>query len=86
MVNERETAIERTIKLIEQYDMDSDICVVLGFCKDIIEAKINNISKRVRIIENPFYEITNSIASVWFAKAQFSKGKQTAILNADMER
>jgi len=60
-VNKNETIIERTIKIFEDR---ADISVVGGFhCEDI-----KKVVPKVNVIYNPFYSITNSISSLWFAR------------------
>lgn len=58
------TLIERMINLIRKHDRDADIVVVTGHKHKIIEQSLTDVT----FINNPFYEVTNSIASLWFAK------------------
>lgn len=75
------TVIKRMIKLINFYDNSAEIVVVLGFCKETIKKDLE-IFKNIRIITNPFYEVTNSIASLWFAKDELNE--ETVIINGDV--
>lgn len=58
------TLIARMINLIKRHDRDVDIVVVTGHRHKSIERELNGVT----FINNPFYEVTNSIASLWFAR------------------
>ncbi len=58
------TLIQRMVKLIQKNDVEADIVVVTGHMHKSIEEELQN----VQFVFNPFYEVTNSIASLWFAK------------------
>lgn len=58
------TLIQRMVGLIQKLDAEADIIVVTGHMHRSIEAELSG----VRFVYNPFYEVTNSIASLWFAK------------------
>ena len=52
------------VNLIRRYDTEADIVVVTGHKHKSIERELENVT----FINNPFYEVTNSIASLWFAR------------------
>lgn len=58
------TVIKRMVNLIKKFDTDADIVVVTGHMHKSVENEIDGVT----FIFNPFYEVTNSIASLWFAK------------------
>ena len=58
------TLIQRMIGLIKKLDDQADIVIVTGHMHRSIEEQL----KGVTFVFNPFYEITNSIASLWFAR------------------
>lgn len=58
------TLIKRMINLIRKHDRDADIVVVTGHKHKSIEQSLTDVT----FINNPFYEVTNSIASLWFAR------------------
>lgn len=58
------TVIKRMVNLIKKYDQEADIVVVTGHMHKSIENDLNDVT----FVFNPFYEVTNSIASLWFAK------------------
>lgn len=58
------TLIQRMIGLIRKYDRKAEIVVVTGH----MHRSIENAVEDVTIVYNPFYAVTNSIASLWFAR------------------
>lgn len=56
--------LQRMVSMIKELDNESDIVIVTGHMRHSIEDQV----KDVTFIFNPFYEITNSIASLWFAR------------------
>ena len=80
-VSESETVIERAVRLIQKYDQTANITIVLGFCAKQIMDLLGN---QCKYIINPFYRVTNSVASLWFAKDILLKNEPTVILNADI--
>lgn len=58
------TVIKRMVNLIKKFDKEADIVVVTGHMHQSIEKEIEGAT----FVYNPFYEVTNSIASLWFAK------------------
>lgn len=61
------TLIQRMVRLIQKNDSKADIIIVTGHMHKSIEEEL----KDVRFVYNPFYKVTNSIASLWFAKETF---------------
>ncbi|MDR2395119.1 MAG: phosphocholine cytidylyltransferase family protein [Endomicrobium sp.] len=77
-LNNKQTILQRTINIIRESDKTAKIYTVVGF-------KINEFistTKGCDFIENPFYKITNSIASLWFAKEFLND--ETVVLNSDI--
>lgn len=58
------TLIQRMVRLIKKLDKEADIVVVTGHMHKSIENEL----EQVTFVYNPFYEVTNSIASLWFAR------------------
>lgn len=58
------TLIQRMVGLIRKIDKDADIVIVTGHMHKSIENAIEGAT----FVYNPFYEVTNSIASLWFAR------------------
>ena len=60
-----ETVAERMARILKKIDPDADIVYVLGFMHKEIRAVL---PPYVKIIHNPFYAVSNSIASLWFSR------------------
>ena len=58
------TVFKRMTTMIKKYDSQAQIVAVVGFMKEKIEEELQD----VIFVNNPFYDVTNSIASLWFAK------------------
>ena len=58
------TLIQRMVSIIKKIDEYADIVVVTGHMHRSIEQELENVT----FVYNPFYAVTNSIASLWFAK------------------
>jgi choline kinase len=80
-VTSQETVIQRCVRLIKESDNDANIHVIVGFQAQQIRDLLGD---ECSFILNPFYEVTNSIASLWFARKILEKKKDTVILNADI--
>ena len=65
-LDENTTLLQRMVGLIKKHDANADIVLVTGHMHRSIEEQVEG----VRFIYNPFYEVTNSIASLWFAKEE----------------
>lgn len=79
-IDESLTVLERTINLVNDC-VDAEIVVVTGYCKEQINkcvSKFNN----CKTVYNPFYRVTNSIASLWFAKEELDD--DVILINADV--
>lgn len=70
--------IRHTVEMLVEKGMDITVCV--GYKKEQIYKALEGM--KVDFVYNPFYDVTNSIASLWFAK-QFLQG-ELLILNADV--
>jgi choline kinase len=66
--------------MIKTYDPSGNIIVVLGFMQNKIREELADYN--VRFIVNPFYNVTNSIASLWFAQEFLSE--DVVLLDADI--
>ncbi|HCF38538.1 MAG TPA: choline-phosphate cytidylyltransferase [Thermosipho africanus] len=70
--------ILRTIEMLKQNKID--VSVILGYRRELFL----EILDEVKIYYNPFYSVTNSIASLWFAKDEFSEKEDIIVANADV--
>ena len=76
-----EKLIRYTIDLFHKKGI-TDIGIVLGYRAEVIREVLSD--KNVRFFYNPFYDVTNSIASAWFAKDFLAAADDTLIMNADV--
>lgn len=72
------TVLKRMVDLIKKYDQNANIVVVVGFMNQSIKSELQGVT----FIDNPFYEVTNSIASLWFAKEYLDK--DVVLINGDI--
>lgn len=73
------TIIGHMIDLIRNYDKEAKIIVVTGFMHESIEECLDS---DVVFVHNPFYAVTNSLASLWFAQEYLDS--ETVIINGDV--
>ncbi len=59
-----------------------EVCIVVGYMHEVIEDLLKGLD--VKIIHNPFYRVTNSIASLWFARECLRNDQDTIMMNADL--
>ena len=77
-----ETVIQRIVRQIKSFDPDANISIVVGFShRSFHDLKFTG---KVTFIHNPFYEVTNSIASLWFAKDILLETSNAVIINSDV--
>lgn len=74
-----EKLIQYTIRMLNQKGI-TDIAIVLGYRADIIKETLKDYN--VKYYYNPFFDVTNSIASSWFAKDFLDD--DIIIMNADV--
>ncbi len=74
-LDEDTTLLQRMVKLINKHDTEADIVIVTGHMHRAIEEQVEG----VRFVYNPFYEVTNSIASLWFAKDELDSNNVVLI-------
>ena len=79
-IDNNENILERNINLINKY-CDTEIVVVGGYYYDKIEACISKFNN-CKLLYNPFFRITNSISSLWFAREEMND--DLIIINADV--
>ena len=72
--------VEHTVQLLLKNKIDVILC--LGYKGDMIRETLKEYP--VSYYENPFYEVTNSIASLWFARDVMSCGEDILFMNADV--
>ncbi len=63
-LDENTNLVQRMVSLIKKSDKNAEIVAVTGHMHRCIEKSLDG----VEFVYNPFYEVTNSIASLWMAK------------------
>ena len=69
-----------TIDMLRKKGID-EIAIVTGYQHEIIEELLAD--KNIKFYYNPFFDVTNSIASAWFAR-DFLQDDDVMIMNADV--
>lgn len=80
LIDDNTTVLERTIKMINNL-LETEIVIVTGFCNKQIETLASKYDN-CKTIYNPFYRVTNSIASLWFAREYMNE--DVIIINGDV--
>lgn len=70
--------IRHTVRMLLDEGMEVIVCV--GYRRDDVENALKGLD--VKYYNNPFYDVTNSIASLWFAKNEIDD--DMIIMNADV--
>jgi choline kinase len=77
-LSEDYSILQRMIDKIKKYDSKARIVTVVGFMSELIKDKITGIE----FVYNPFFEVTNSVASLWFTKEYLCD--EVTIINGDI--
>ncbi|MDA8424829.1 MAG: phosphocholine cytidylyltransferase family protein [Treponema sp.] len=75
------TLIERSVDQLVRKGVER-IVLVLGYRGEVIRSVLAG--RPVEYRENPFYDVTNSIASLWFARDELSGGESCILMNGDV--
>lgn len=70
--------IRRTVELMKSVGIEPIVCV--GYKYEKIEEALEGLD--VKFFYNPFYDITNSLASLWFAREELND--DLIVMNADV--
>lgn len=76
-LDENTTVLQRMVRSIRKADKGAEIVVVVGYKADEIKSELDG--ENVKFVMNPFYEVTNSISSVWFARDYLERENVTII-------
>lgn len=76
-----ESLIQRTIRALKKSGVH-DISVIVGFRAARVREDIEGLG--VKTYENPFFDITNSIASLWFARQELQTDDDVIVMNGDL--
>ena len=80
-LDEETTVLQRMVRRIRLYDKNAEIVVVIGYKADDVKKELED--DNVRFVTNPFYEVTNSISSLWFAR-NYLERENVAIVHGDV--
>lgn len=72
--------IRITVEKLIKRNIEPIVCI--GYGQSKIKAALKGID--VKYYYNPFFDVTNSIASLWFARNEFVPGQDVLVLNADV--
>lgn len=73
--------IEYTVNMLQKNGIHN-IAIAVGYRQQIIRQKLSN--QKVLYYYNPFFDVTNSITSAWFAKDFLSADDDLIIMNGDV--
>lgn len=76
-----EILIEYTVKMLLRKGI-TDIAMVVGYNNEVIREVLKDYP--IHYFTNPFYDVTNSIASIWFAKEYLQDYDDMIIMNGDV--
>ena len=79
-LDEETTVLQRMVRSIRKADKNAEIVVVVGYLAETVKQELA--SDNVIFVMNPFYEVTNSISSVWFAR-DYLERENVAIIHGD---
>ena len=80
-LDENTTVLQRMVRTIRRHDKDAEIVVVIGHHADMVKKELDE--ENCRFVLNPFYEVTNSISSLWFAR-QYLERENVTIVHGDV--
>lgn len=75
------TILQRLVRMVRKYDAEAEIVVVVGYMYKQIQKELED--DNVKFVHNPFYSITSSMGSLWFAKNYLQRENLT-IINGDI--
>lgn len=75
------TVLQRLVRSIRKCDKEAEIVVVVGFMYKHIQKELED--DNVMFVHNPFFDVTSSMGSLWFAKGYLQRENVT-IINGDI--
>jgi choline kinase len=75
------TVLQRLVRSIRKHDKEAEIVVVVGFMYKHIQKELED--DNVKFVHNPFYSVTSSMGSLWFAK-DYLQRENVTIINGDI--
>ena len=80
-LDDKTTILQRLVRKIRKYDAEAEIVVVVGYMYNQIQKELED--DNVKFVHNPFYSVTSSMGSLWFAK-DFLQRENVTIVNGDI--
>lgn len=80
-LDEETSVLQRMVLGIRKADHNAEIAVVIGYRASAVREELADLN--VKFVMNPFYEVTNSVASLWFAR-QYLERENVAIVHGDV--
>ena len=72
--------IKHTVEMLQRNNID--VIIILGFKSHLIIEELKGLN--VKFYINPFFRVTNSIASLWFAREELKDNEDIIFANADV--
>lgn len=80
-LDDKTTILQRLVRKIRKYDAEAEIVVVVGYMYNQIQKELED--DNVKFVHNPFYSVTSSMGSLWFAK-DYLQRENVSIINGDI--
>lgn len=80
-LDDKTTILQRLVRKIRKYDKEAEIVVVVGYMYKQIQKELED--DNVKYVHNPFYSVTSSMGSLWFAK-DFLQRENVTVINGDI--
>lgn len=80
-LDDKTTILQRLVRKIRKYDAEAEIVVVVGYMYKQIQKELED--DNVKFVHNPFYSVTSSMGSLWFAK-DFLQRENVTVINGDI--
>lgn len=76
-LDENTTVLQRMVRTIRKNDKNAEIVVIIGYKANEVKKELEG--ENVVFVMNPFYEVTNSISSIWFARDYLERENVTIV-------
>lgn len=80
-LDDKTTILQRLVRKLRKFDVEAEIVVVVGYMYKQIQKELED--DNVRFVHNPFYSVTNSMGSLWFAR-DYLQRENVSIINGDI--
>lgn len=80
-LDDKTTILQRLVRKIRKFDAEAEIVVVVGYMYKQIQKELED--DNVKFVHNPFYSVTSSMGSLWFAK-DYLQRENVTIINGDI--